>query len=239
MTNIAIEIAKVRANIRNCTNCELFKTCSSPVPFSGDVPNDIVIIGEAPGVDEDRQNKPFVGRSGLLLRKYCRDFGLRPSFVNAVSCFPHRTPLPGEILSCRGNLLSQLQLIKPKFALVVGAIPTSSFWPTIEFKYIRGTFWQAVYTEGKEFAWAMSTYHPAAILRNPDLESSVLNHFYEFSKVVQGKEKVELKDECLMCGGEVERELYGLGFCMIHWTRMVKKGWGRKTRDVQVQGSML
>lgn len=240
MTNTALIIkeAKLKNDIRNCRSCNLYMGCNSPIPFSGDSRNDLVVIGEAPGIDEDRQGKPFVGRSGLMLRKWMRDFGLRPTFMNSVSCYPHRTPMSGEVLACRGNLLDQLRLVKPKWILIVGAIPTSSFWPSLEFKHIRGLFWQAVYGENKS-AWAISTYHPAAVLRNPDLEGSVLNSIWLLSRVVKGELRIPMKDDCIICGGEIKRELNGLGFCDIHWVRLIKKRWNRKVKDLSVQGELL
>ena len=182
---------RLRARVRSCTLCPLHARCASPVPWRGPIRGPetrprLVVIGEAPGKQEDKAGKPFVGPAGKLMDEWvaslCDEFnGLRydeVSFVNAVSCFPNRTPSEREVEACRQTLHAQLAVIDAEYALVVGGVAVSSFWKKMRIGDIRGRWWglpimqypDSPESHGKppladRWIPAIATWHPAAVLR--------------------------------------------------------------------------
>lgn len=153
--------------ICNCQKCDLWKTRSNFVFGTGNPNADLVCVGEAPGAEEDKQGKPFVGRAGQLLTKILKaiDFERDDVFIcNILKSRPpdNRNPLPNEIKQCEPYLLKQLELIKPKFILALGTFASQTLLKTKEpLGKLRGRF--HLYNGIK----MMVTYHPAALLRNP------------------------------------------------------------------------
>jgi len=134
----------------------------------GDPQADLMIIGEGPGEEEDRQGRPFVGRSGKLLdRLLLEEIGIPRSAVyiaNVVKCRPpgNRDPLPIEIEACRPWLEAQVELIAPKVFLTLGNFSTKLLLSTTDgITKLRGH----VYPWGPAGAVLVPTYHPAAALR--------------------------------------------------------------------------
>ena len=127
-----------------------------------------MVVGEAPGADEDAQGEPFVGRAGQLLTKILEAVELQRDEVyicNILKCRPpgNRTPLPEEVDQCEPYLFKQLELIQPKFILALGLTAANTLLKN-KFKMadIRGSFFN--YRD----VHMMVTYHPAALLRNPE-----------------------------------------------------------------------
>lgn len=153
--------------IENCQKCELGKTRRNLVFGSGAADADLMIIGEAPGADEDASGKPFVGKAGQLLTKILAAIGLSRDEVfiaNILKCRPpgNRDPLPGEVLQCRPHLNRQIELIKPKVILLLGRVAAQTLFETNDsLKDMRGRLRK--YQDIDVFV----TYHPAALLRNP------------------------------------------------------------------------
>lgn len=242
---MALSAIEVKANVLTCTACDLRPNCLRPIPFSGPTPNDIVVVGEAPGAQEDREGKPFVGPSGKLLRKWLEEVGFgrdgcEPTFLNAVSCFPHRTPRYSEVSACRNNLWKQLQVIKPKYILLVGTVAVSSWWKDIGITDIRGSWWQAYWQNNKPeemqngdgYSWALATYHPAAVLRNAGLESQTKLDIKYFADVALGKSDPVPMNKCVKCGdGEIKYVNWGVAWCWWCWPDNRKEyGGGRGGR---------
>lgn len=219
----------VRQSVKSCTNCPLHLQCRGPVPFRGPAPSRIAIIGEAPGETEDEMGKPFVGPSGELVAKWLRDKDLArydPAFLNVVSCYPHRTPTQREVKECHVNLVSQLEIIHPQFVILFGGVAVSAWWPEIRMGEIRGNWWRGGIT-GKEvhgrdwMPWMMATWHPAAVLRNRQLEKDVLDDLERFAKVVEGTIQVPFNHLCIKCKGPAEIWEKDLGWCIRHKTMPV------------------
>jgi DNA polymerase len=151
-----------------CLKCPLGLTRIKFVFGVGNPHADIVVVGEAPGADEDAKGEPFVGRAGQLLNKILEaiQFKREEVFIcNILKCRPpnNRDPLPEEIESCEPYLWKQLELIKPKMILCLGRIAGQSLLKTNEaLGLLRGKFHD--YRGIK----LMVTYHPAALLRNPN-----------------------------------------------------------------------
>lgn len=159
----------LRARVAACTRCGLHKQRTQAVFGVGDRNAQWLIIGEAPGADEDRQGEPFVGRAGKLLDNMLLAIGLKREEVyiaNIVKCRPpnNREPAPEEAQSCAPYLARQIALIKPKIILAVGRVAAQNLLKTDR---PVGTL------RGKRFYYdetnipIIVTYHPAYLLRSP------------------------------------------------------------------------
>lgn len=154
--------------ICNCTNCVLGDTRNKFVFGSGRPDAEILLIGEAPGSEEDQQGLPFVGRAGQLLTDILKAIKFEREDVyicNIVKCRPpgNRNPLPDEVSECIPYLFKQIELIKPKLILCLGLVAANSLF---EKKEALGGYRGNVYDfKGIK---TMVTYHPAALLRNPN-----------------------------------------------------------------------
>ncbi len=155
--------------IAKCQKCSLFKTAKNPVPGSGDPQSGIVIIGEAPGFQEDVQGKPFVGPSGHLLDKLLASINLKRDNVFICNILKHRPPenrdpLPQEIKVCTPYLKAQLKILQPKIIITLGRFAMNYFFPGEFISSIRGQVKQ-INWEGLELT-IIPVYHPSAALRN-------------------------------------------------------------------------
>ena len=155
--------------IQDCPKCKVLASTRKQVVFGTGNPNaDVVVVGEAPGSDEDQQGKPFVGRAGKLLTEILLAINLNREDIficNILKCRPpdNRNPMPGEIANCEPYLFKQLEMIKPKLILSLGTFASQTLLQTKEpLGKLRGKF--HVYKGIK----MMVTYHPAALLRNPN-----------------------------------------------------------------------
>jgi uracil-DNA glycosylase len=128
-----------------------------------------LIVGEAPGAEEDRQGEPFVGRAGLLLNSMLRAIGLAREQVyiaNVLKCRPpgNRDPNPVEATECLPYLDQQIALLKPKIMLAVGRIAAQNLLRTDK---TLGSLRQQVHSFGVSKVPMVVTYHPAYLLRTP------------------------------------------------------------------------
>jgi uracil-DNA glycosylase len=169
----ALTIAELNDKIKGCLNCQLGHTRKNFVFGSGNPDADIMVIGEAPGADEDEQGLPFVGRAGQLLTKILESINLSRDEVficNIIKCRPpsNRRPEASEVAECMPYLLKQIDLIKPVFIIALGATAVESLL-NLKGKMgdLRGKFldFHGIKT--------LVTYHPAALLRNPNWKRDV------------------------------------------------------------------
>ncbi len=163
-------LAELDACINNCQDCPLGATRTKFVFGTGNPNADIMVIGEAPGADEDAQGEPFVGRAGQLLTKILQAIGLERNDVyicNILKCRPpgNRRPLPYEVDECEPYLIKQIELIKPEFILALGLTAVD----TLLKKKHKMAETRGSLTEYRGIKM-MVTYHPAALLRNPNLK---------------------------------------------------------------------
>jgi DNA polymerase len=155
-------------NIHTCMECRLGSTRNSFVFGSGNPNADILIIGEAPGADEDAQGLPFVGAAGKLLTKILEAINMSRDEVyiaNIIKCRPpeNRRPEKDEIAQCEPYLQKQIELIKPAFILALGLTAVNTlFKKNHQMQDIRG---KVMNYHGVSL---LATYHPAALLRNPN-----------------------------------------------------------------------
>ena len=159
----------LRAGVAACTKCELHKGRIQTVFGVGNVNAEWLIIGEAPGAEEDKQGEPFVGRAGKLLNSMLRAIGLQREQVfiaNILKCRPpgNRDPLPEEVACCEGYLKKQIAMIKPKIILAVGRIAAQNLLKTdTPIGQMRGQ----LYAYPGSSIPVVVTYHPAYLLRSP------------------------------------------------------------------------
>ena len=157
---------------KNCTKCALSQSRKNVV-FSDGIPNGkIMLIGEAPGADEDEQGKPFVGRSGQLLTKILESVGFNREeniyICNTIKCRPpqNRNPTVEEEAFCEEYLKAQINILQPKIILLCGAVATN----TIMKKKLPITKVRGQWFDGPYGAKMMPIFHPAYLLRNPTRE---------------------------------------------------------------------
>lgn len=221
-----IERKLVRDKIRECAQCPLYEVGHGPIPFDSPVEHtDILVIGEAPGREEDKAGKPFVGPSGQLARQWLAGAGLNPvdvAWANVVCCYPNRTPTTREVKACSTNLTSQMEFLDPKYVLVFGGVALSALCPVAtRISEAAGYFWTPSL---KTSAWAMATYHPAAVLRNQSLEDQVKTDLEYFAMVAKEEVDPAPNQFCMKCKKEDVWEYHacGLGFCERCWGLSVK-----------------
>ena len=165
-------VAELDEKINKCKKCELHKTRKNFVFGTGNPNAKVAVIGEAPGADEDVQGKPFVGRAGKLLTDILKAINFERDEVficNILKCRPpgNRNPLPDEIEKCEPYLHKQLKLINPDFILCVGAYAAQTLLKMKEpLGKMRGKIFD--YKLDEKIIKTVITYHPAALLRNPN-----------------------------------------------------------------------
>lgn len=176
---MATELETLRLTAESCTDCRLAETRTNVVFGVGTPHADVMIIGEAPGKNEDLQGEPFVGAAGKLLDRLMSDVGISREQVyiaNVLKCRPpgNRDPKPDEIDACKGYLRRQLELIEPTVVVTLGNFAT---------KLLLKTETGITRMRGQRYRWwrgiiVVPTFHPAAALRGrPDVEASMREDF--------------------------------------------------------------
>lgn len=169
--------------INNCTKCALHKGRNNFVFGSGNPNADVMVIGEGPGAEEDKQGLPFVGRAGQLLTDILKaiKFSREEVYIgNIVKCRPpdNRTPLPDEMETCIPYLKKQIELIKPKLILCLGLTAAKGLLKRKEsLSALRGKIFDY---DGIK---VMVTFHPAALLRNPNWKKDCWIDVQKFRKL--------------------------------------------------------
>jgi uracil-DNA glycosylase len=162
-------LEEIAAEVRVCTKCRLHQTRTKAVPGEGDPETEVVFVGEGPGENEDRQGRPFIGRSGELLTELIGSIGWRRDEVfitNVVKCRPpgNRDPQPDEIEACSGFLHRQLEVLDPAVVVTAGKYSLASFRPGERISATHGTSKPIDPATGAENALAFAMYHPAFAL---------------------------------------------------------------------------
>ena len=164
-----MDLSALAGQVASCTACDLHKTRKQTVFGVGHHKADWLIIGEAPGADEDRQGEPFVGRAGQLLTQMLRAIGLAREEVfiaNILKCRPpnNRDPQAEEVAACQVYLGRQIELLEPKIILALGRIAAQSLLQTsTPIGKMRGRLY---HLENYNIP-VVVTYHPAYLLRSP------------------------------------------------------------------------
>jgi uracil-DNA glycosylase family 4 len=163
----ARDIPTLEAMVSGCRRCHLAESRTQTVPGDGAHDADLLVVGEAPGAEEDRRGVPFVGRAGQLLTKMLAAIELDRSEVyicNVLKCRPpgNRNPEASEIASCLPFLKRQIDLVNPKVILALGAPATRTLLETRDgITKLRGRIFP------RHGARCVPSFHPAYLLRNP------------------------------------------------------------------------
>ena len=168
-SEIAGRWQRLQAQVRDCTRCGLCQSRTQTVFGVCQQRAELLVIGEAPGQEEDAQGEPFVGRAGQLLNSMLRAMGQPREVVyiaNILKCRPpnNRNPNPSEVASCMPYLQQQIELIQPRMILAVGGIAAQNLLATdVSVGRLRGL----VHRLGEAATPLVVTYHPAYLLRSP------------------------------------------------------------------------
>jgi DNA polymerase len=170
---VALEV--IADEVRVCTRCRLHETRTKAVPGEGDPSTEVVFVGEGPGMNEDREGRPFVGRAGGLLVNLLHHIGWQREDVfitNIVKCRPpgNRDPEPDEIAACAPYLERQLEALDPSVVVTLGRYSMGRFMPGVRISQAHGTTRLADPATGARDATVFAMYHPAAALRTPAIE---------------------------------------------------------------------
>jgi uracil-DNA glycosylase family 4 len=166
-------LERIREDLGECTRCRLHLQRNKIVFGTGNPRAELVFVGEGPGHDEDVQGLPFVGRAGKLLTQMIEAMGLGRDDVyicNVVKCRPpeNRKPENDEVATCSPYLFRQLDVIRPKAIVCLGATAAQALLKTTDsISRFRGTWFDYRGTK------LMATYHPAYLLRNPAAKGEV------------------------------------------------------------------
>jgi len=169
------DLAELESITRKCKRCSLCKKAKQLVFGKGFHDAAVMLVGEAPGADEDDQGLPFVGRAGQLLDKYLSSAGIDDVYINnVVKCRPpeNRLPKKEEVEACWPYLVRQIEVIKPRIIVCLGALATQQLvHPQAKITMVHGK----IYTKGR--IKIVPTYHPAALLRDPNKKKPCWNDF--------------------------------------------------------------
>lgn len=161
---------ELRSAVKACRACALHETRTQTVFGVGDPAAELMVIGEAPGAEEDRQGEPFVGRAGQLLDLMLAAIGLKREQVyiaNILKCRPpgNRDPKPQEAACCEPFLMRQIALVRPRVLLAVGRVSAQNLLHTdAPIGRLRGRWFEL----GPGHIPLLVTYHPAYLLRSPE-----------------------------------------------------------------------
>jgi uracil-DNA glycosylase family 4 len=182
--------------VKVCTLCRLHEKAKNPVPGSGNINAEILIIGEAPGEQEDKQGLPFVGRSGQYLDYLLNLIGIKRDQVFITNVAKHRPPenrdpAPDEIAACKPYLDRQIELIDPLMIVTLGRFSMARYFPSGKITAIHG---KPRYADNRAY---YALFHPAAALRTPALRIDMEADIKRIPEIL-----VEVKRQRASAGGE-------------------------------------
>lgn len=183
---MANSLAELKETLKNCTSCRLCEQRNNVVFGAGPAHARVMLVGEGPGQNEDEKGEPFIGRGGILLDKMLDAVGLSREtnvfIANMVKCRPpqNRDPQPDEMEACLPFLREQVRLLRPRIIVCVGRIAAQRLIST-DFKVTKqhGAFVE------KNGVLMMGTFHPAALLRNPNQKPAAFEDWLKLREVVQ------------------------------------------------------
>lgn len=176
-----MQFDELRSAVNSCTLCKLHSTRTNTVFSDGNESAKLMFIGEGPGRDEDEQGLPFVGRAGQLLTKMINamQFDRKDVYIaNIVKCRPpdNRNPEPVEANTCMPYLIRQIELVKPKVIVLLGAVPALYILGKTGITRLRGNWHEYMGIK------VMPTLHPAYLLRNPDAKKDAWDDLQKVMK---------------------------------------------------------
>lgn len=179
--NTLEEVAQL---VRHCSDCPLHQGRTNAVPGEGAADAEIMIIGEGPGYQEDRQGRPFVGPAGQFLDELLASIGLRREQVfiaNMIKCRAqqNRDPQPAEMAACGKYLDRQIQLVNPRLIVTLGRFSLGRFFPGESITQARGKVREK---DGRSIYPVM---HPAAALHRQENRATIVSDFKAIPSVLE------------------------------------------------------
>ena len=182
--------------IVTCTRCRLAVTRINAVPGEGPGDSGLFFIGEAPGRNEDRSGRPFVGRAGAVLEALLSSIGLERSNVfitSIIKCRPpeNRVPRQDEIAACAGYLDRQINLLSPEIIIPMGRVASEQVFLRFDIPHgpigsIHGKIFHAATSRGELVI--IPVYHPAAVTHNSLLKGAVFEDFKVIGEMLRKNE---------------------------------------------------
>jgi len=176
------KLEKLNQQIKKCKRCPLWKNRNNVVPGEGSENTKIMILGQAPGREEDKTGRPFIGRAGQFLNQLLKIAQIKREKVfitSPIKCFPpkNRKPTKEEIETCLPYLKKQIGIINPQKFILLGEVAFKIFFPKLKLKDFRGKW---IKKENKKY---FITYHPAAGLRFPKIKKILEKDFVKIEKL--------------------------------------------------------
>lgn len=173
MPDAGAALEALEAEIKVCTRCDLHSVANKAVPGEGPVDAEVMLVGEAPGFNEDKQGRPFVGAAGRFLEELLSEAGLKRDEVYITNVVKHRPPnnrdpLPNELAACLPWLERQIEIINPRYIVTLGRFSLGTFFPGSMISRSHGE------VREKDGRYFFAMYHPAAALHQERLRQSLL-----------------------------------------------------------------
>lgn len=183
--DVAAELKRISEEVQSCTRCDLYRTATRGVPGEGPADADIMLVGEAPGFNEDKQGRPFVGAAGKFLDELLALANLKRSDVYIANVIKHRPPnnrdpLPAELGACLPYLERQIELINPRLIVTLGRFSLGTFFPGSMISKVHGEVRQR---DGRYF---FHMYHPAAALHQDKLRQTLIDDMKKLAAFITG-----------------------------------------------------
>jgi DNA polymerase len=187
-------LAGLHAEIRACTRCPLHRTRTQAVPGAGPADARVMLVGEAPGRQEDEQGQPFVGRAGQFLDELLDSIGLPRAHVyitNVVKSRPfvgpppgrNRPPAPAEVAACRSWLDEQIKVIQPEIIVAMGRVALEHFAPDLRISQVHG---KPLPYDGRT---VLPVFHPSVATRWPGLRGMLRDDFTVLGRLLAAGRK--------------------------------------------------
>jgi uracil-DNA glycosylase family 4 len=186
--SVVAEMERLNAEVESCTRCPLHLNTTHGVPGEGPYDADIMLVGEGPGFNEDKQGRPFVGAAGRFLEELLAIPHLKRTDVYITNVVKHRPPNnrdpePAELAACRVYLDRQIELIDPKVIVTLGRYSLGTFFPGDKISTVHGRIREL---HGRHF---FNMYHPAAALHQQALRQTLLDDMRRLADFIQGPMK--------------------------------------------------
>ena len=192
------ELERVAEEVQACTRCDLHLTATRGVPGEGPSDAQVMLVGEGPGFNEDKQGRPFVGAAGRFLEELLAIADLKRDDVFITNVVKHRPlnnrdPLPVELAACRPYLDRQIAALDPRVIVTLGRFSLGTFFPGSMISKVHGEMRE------KDGRYFFAMYHPAAALHQEKLRQTLIDDMHKLAAFIRGplqqQERREATDE--------------------------------------------
>jgi DNA polymerase len=179
------ELERIGQEVQACTRCDLHLAATRGVPGEGPSAAQIMLVGEGPGFNEDKQGRPFVGAAGRFLEELLAIADLKRTDVFITNVVKHRPPnnrdpLPTELTACRPYLERQIAAINPRVIVTLGRFSLGTFFPGSMISRAHGE------VREKDGRYFFAMYHPAAALHQEKLRQTLIDDMHKLAAFIRG-----------------------------------------------------